>query len=347
MQGDPPPAEPCLPRWAATEEAPWPGPQRSSRRSSTATSRCSPSAIRWSTSTSPSLGLASGSTPGWAAAYDLKAFFCVIAKEPAEVGTVDIVSIIAEQRRPRRGHGVVRLEDREAGLAARTIKRRLASLSGFGDAFTCAHRTFYDEFIAGARAIGFLGDRPRRQWSALAQAAAVHGVAPAALTTAQIVEARGLLREALFETGRAGQAERISAALFECQVTLFHLGVLQEGPRRRGRNVGQRQRAEWKAVAAGVAETMQRYLTQLELTRRPATVRQVEGTLREFALFLAREAPEVSSVATMRRRDVLRPQSPPSPARPRRSGSRCCDSSSIASPRGMGRRAHLASDHLQ
>ena len=173
-----------------------------------------------------------------------------------------------------------------------------------GDAFTRAHRSFYEEFVAAAGAIGFVRDRPRRQWSALAQAAAVHGVAPAALTTAQIVEARGLLRDALFETNRAGQAERISAALFQCQVTLFHLGVLQEGPRRRARNVGQRQRAEWEAVAAGVAGTMQRYLTQLELTRRPATVRQVEGTLREFALFLAREAPDVSSVATLRRRHV-------------------------------------------
>ncbi len=173
-----------------------------------------------------------------------------------------------------------------------------------GDAFIRSHRSFFDEFIGAARAIGFVGDRPRRQWSALAQAAAVHGVSPAALTTTQIVEARGLLREALLQTGRAGQAERISAALFQSQVTLFHLGVLQEGPRRRARNVGQRQQAEWDVVAAGVAEAMQRYLTQLGLTRRPATVHQVEGTLREFALFLSREAPEVSSVATIRRRHV-------------------------------------------
>jgi integrase/recombinase XerD len=65
-----------------------------------------------------------------AAAYDLKVFFSVIAKEPAEVRTVDVFSFIAEQRRPRRGATVVRLEDGEAGLAARTIKRRLSSLSG-------------------------------------------------------------------------------------------------------------------------------------------------------------------------------------------------------------------------
>ena len=58
-----------------------------------------------------------------------------------------------------------------------------------------------------------------------------------------------------------------------------------------------RQLAEWDTVASGVAETMQGYLAQLMLTRRPATVRQVEGTLREFALFLSQEAADVSRVS--------------------------------------------------
>jgi len=66
-----------------------------------------------------------------AAAYDLKVFFCVVVKEPADVRKVDIFSFIADQRRPRHGPKVVRLEDGESGLAARTIKRRLATLSGF------------------------------------------------------------------------------------------------------------------------------------------------------------------------------------------------------------------------
>ncbi len=44
--------------------------------------------------------------------------------------TADVLGFIEEQRRPRAGANVVRLEDREAGLAARTIKRRLATVSG-------------------------------------------------------------------------------------------------------------------------------------------------------------------------------------------------------------------------
>lgn len=65
-----------------------------------------------------------------AVAFDLKVFFSVIPKEPAAVTTADVFTFIAAQRAPRRGPTVVRLEDGERGLSARTIKRRLASVSG-------------------------------------------------------------------------------------------------------------------------------------------------------------------------------------------------------------------------
>ena len=65
-----------------------------------------------------------------ATAYDLKVFFTVVGKEPLAVATGDVFAFITAQRAPRRGPGVVRLEDGEAGLSSRTIKRRLASVSG-------------------------------------------------------------------------------------------------------------------------------------------------------------------------------------------------------------------------
>ncbi|MDQ2826317.1 MAG: tyrosine-type recombinase/integrase [Actinomycetota bacterium] len=65
-----------------------------------------------------------------AVAYDLKVFFSVIDKGPAAVTTADVFNFIKAQRAPRRGPKVVRLDDGEAGLSARTIKRRLASVSG-------------------------------------------------------------------------------------------------------------------------------------------------------------------------------------------------------------------------
>lgn len=64
-----------------------------------------------------------------AQAFDLKVFFTVVGKPPAAVRTGDVLSFIEAQRAPRRGGNVIRLADGERGLAAATIKRRLASVS--------------------------------------------------------------------------------------------------------------------------------------------------------------------------------------------------------------------------
>ncbi len=65
-----------------------------------------------------------------ATASDLKAFFRVVTKPPSEVTPADVLGFISEQRKPRGDGKVVRLVDGEAGLTARTIKRRLSSVSG-------------------------------------------------------------------------------------------------------------------------------------------------------------------------------------------------------------------------
>lgn len=65
-----------------------------------------------------------------ATAFDLKVFFSVIAKEPGEVVAADVLAFIKAQREPRIAAKVVRIEDGEAGLSARTIKRRLATIAG-------------------------------------------------------------------------------------------------------------------------------------------------------------------------------------------------------------------------
>jgi len=65
-----------------------------------------------------------------ATAFDLKVFFSVIDKDPAEVVTADVLEFIKAQRAPRQGAKVVRIEDGERGLSARTIKRRLATIAG-------------------------------------------------------------------------------------------------------------------------------------------------------------------------------------------------------------------------
>ncbi len=65
--------------------------------------------------------------------FDLKVFFTVVAKAPQQVGVQDVLGFIEDQRMPRRGDNVVRIADGEVGLAASTIKRRLATISSFFD----------------------------------------------------------------------------------------------------------------------------------------------------------------------------------------------------------------------
>jgi integrase/recombinase XerD len=63
-----------------------------------------------------------------AVAHDLKTFFTVIDKDPVEVVAADVFDFVADQRGDR---SVVRISDGESGLSARTITRRLSSISGF------------------------------------------------------------------------------------------------------------------------------------------------------------------------------------------------------------------------
>lgn len=63
-------------------------------------------------------------------AHDLKVFFAAVGKDPTEVTPRDVLSFVAGQQRPRPGaENLVRISDGGAGLAASTIKRRLAAVS--------------------------------------------------------------------------------------------------------------------------------------------------------------------------------------------------------------------------
>lgn len=63
-----------------------------------------------------------------ASGFDLKVFFDLVHVEPIEVTTADVLRFIAAQRAIG-DDTVVRLVDGESGLSARTIQRRLSSLS--------------------------------------------------------------------------------------------------------------------------------------------------------------------------------------------------------------------------
>lgn len=65
-----------------------------------------------------------------ATAFDLKVFFSVVEKDPAQVTRADVFIFLKSRRTSNEEAKIVLFEDGERGLSARTIAGRLSSVSG-------------------------------------------------------------------------------------------------------------------------------------------------------------------------------------------------------------------------
>jgi integrase/recombinase XerD len=156
-----------------------------------------------------------------AQAFDLKVFFTVVAKEPAEVTTADVLGFIEAQRAPRRGGNVVRLADGEAGLAASTIKRRLASVSGlFG------YLNARGQVAVNPVPRGLATRRPGRRGMPLIRAPRL---LPRVLTPAEVAALLAALRT---RRDRAMVELMLLAGLRRCEVLGLGLADVRPGERR-------------------------------------------------------------------------------------------------------------------
>jgi hypothetical protein len=167
------------------------------------------------------------------------------------------------------------------------------------------HRAFYERFAATSAELGFDPIVTRLQWSALAKVTAVAGLAPGQVTQAVIDEGRQALTAAIgrHHPGSHGP-KALSAALFGLQTTLFHLGVLGAAPRKTSPDRSAERAAQWASAPPQLASTLAGYIAQVRLSLRASTMVRVEGVLREFACWLAGNAPEVGCVADLRRRHI-------------------------------------------
>ena len=167
------------------------------------------------------------------------------------------------------------------------------------------HRAFYDRFAATSAEFGFDPVVTRLQWSALAKVTALAGLGPGQVTQAVIDEGRQALTAAIgrHHPGSHGP-QALSAALFGLQTTLFHLGVPGAAPRKTSPDRSAERAAQWASAAPQLASTLAGYIAQVRLSLRASTMAGVEGVLREFACWLAGNAPEVGCVGGLRRRHI-------------------------------------------
>lgn len=164
------------------------------------------------------------------------------------------------------------------------------------------HRGFYERFRAISADLGFVARLTRLQWSATVKVAVLAGRAPDRLTRAELDAGRDAMIAAIRRHRPDGHGvSALTGALFGAEATLFHAGVLPAPPRRRHPDQAAQRAAAWASVPPRLAQTLLGYVEQMRLSLRPATMVRVEGVLREFAGWLAREQPQVSCVADLRR----------------------------------------------
>jgi integrase/recombinase XerD len=162
-----------------------------------------------------------------AVASDLKVFFSVIGKRPDAVGSKDVLVFLQDQRRPRHGGRVVRLEDGERGLSARTIRRRLSSVSGL-----FAYLAARDDVAVGANPV------PRglaTRWSRSGRRARTVPLIRVPRTLPRVcspAEVDALMLALRTSRDRAMIEAMLLAGLRRCEVLGLRLGDVRAGERR-------------------------------------------------------------------------------------------------------------------
>src|SRR4051794_31784542 len=159
-----------------------------------------------------------------AVAHDLKSFFAVIDKGPVEVVAADVFEFVADQRGDRT---VVRISDGESGLSARTIARRLSSVSGLyayliarGDVEVTTNPVVHG--LATRRQ----GGSRRSRTAALVR---VPRTLPKILSPSEVDRLLAALRTA---RDRSMVLAMVLAGLRRCEVLGLRIGDVQVGDRR-------------------------------------------------------------------------------------------------------------------
>jgi site-specific recombinase XerD len=175
-----------------------------------------------------------------------------------------------------------------------------------GQVSAWVHREFHERFMATAAGIGFSPKVAELQWWAVAKVAAVAGVAPDKLTRAKFDRASRELIDAVQRYGARSGGITLSTRLYGAEATLYHTGVIDGQPRKRAADQSDLRAREWASVPVRLAETLQGYVEQMRVTLRPGSMPHIERTLREFALWLRDQAPEVKAVRDLRRAHIER-----------------------------------------
>jgi site-specific recombinase XerD len=145
------------------------------------------------------------------------------------------------------------------------------------------------------------GDR-KIQWNSLAMITAITGVPADQVGETEFAAASQAVIDAYTARDKPESGRNMASVFHRLRLTLFHADRLD-----RHRRPARRQPVSvtgWTVVAPGFADNARRYVDQVTLSLRPATVKHIEQHLRVFGTWLAKHHPEVASSADLERRHI-------------------------------------------
>jgi len=137
------------------------------------------------------------------------------------------------------------------------------------------------------------------QWNALAMVTAVTGVRAEEISDHAFAAGSAAILDAYAARGKPESGRNMASIFHRLRLTLFHAGRLDS--HRRPARRAPVSVTGWAVVAPGFADNARRYVAQVELSLRPATVKHIETDLREFGTWLTAAHPGVRSCADLER----------------------------------------------
>jgi site-specific recombinase XerD len=169
-----------------------------------------------------------------------------------------------------------------------------------------AARTFCPDahawFIDACQRLGVRAGDVALQWNALAMITAVSGVAPDEVGDHHFERGSTAIVDAYTARGLPASGRNMASIFHRLRLTLFHAGRLDS--HRRPRRHPPVSVTGWAVVAPAFADNARRYVAQVDLSLRPATVKHIESDLREFGTWLAEAHPDVTSCAELERHHI-------------------------------------------
>jgi integrase/recombinase XerD len=160
-----------------------------------------------------------------AVAFDLKVFFAVVGKPPGEVSTADVLGFVTAQRAGRGTATAVAVVDgRAGGVSARTVRRRLSSVSGLF-AFLLARGDLAANPVPRGLPTRRERSRPRQGVPLVRTARTL----PTVLSPAEVDALTAALRT---QRDQAMVAAMVLGGLRRCEVLGLRLADLRVGERR-------------------------------------------------------------------------------------------------------------------